>query len=348
MFNSLPRRDYPLFIGIFLLLLFGIIILGSIAPFLFPLYFLYLILALIAFWLFIQFDFEVISLFSRFFYVGSIAFLILPLIIGQVTRGAIRWIPLGPLTIQPAEIVRPFLLVFFAVFLTEKELTIKRIVLSFFLFIPPFILIAVQPSLGVAILTAMGFLGVILASSFNKRYLFFGVIIFVLSIPVIWNFLAPYQKGRVTSFLNVGSDPLNSGYNSIQSTIAVGGGEFLGRGLGKGIQTQLAFLPERHTDFIFAGTAEELGFLGAMLLILGEFFVLVRLTSFMENAVSIAGRAYLAGFFVSLFAQITIHIGMNMGILPITGVPLPLVSAGGSSLLATMTGLAIALSAKKG
>jgi rod shape determining protein RodA len=129
--------------------------------------------------------------------------------------------------------------------------------------------------------------------------------------------------------------------------ISVGSGKLLGRGLGRGVQTQLAFLPERHTDFIFASVAEELGFLGAVLLIAGSFFIFIRLTYFINNAESPAARAFLSGLFLTLFIQTIVHVGMNMGLLPITGVPYPLVSAGGSSLLATMIGLGIASRAVK-
>ncbi|KKT54159.1 MAG: Rod shape-determining protein RodA [Candidatus Woesebacteria bacterium GW2011_GWA1_44_23] len=142
-------------------------------------------------------------------------------------------------------------------------------------------------------------------------------------------------------------DPLGAGYNSLQSTIAVGSGKIFGTGLGKGIQTQLAFLPEKQTDFIFAATAEELGMIGAGLVLLVTFVILFRLTAFLEKAVSPAARAYISGFFLIYLVQIFVHVGMNMGMLPITGLPFPLLSAGGSSLLATMTGLGIALGAYK-
>lgn len=340
-----PRADYPLLIGVIFLVALSIIVLRPIAPSIFPLYFLYIFLGAIALFIFMQIDFDVISLFSKHFYVASIIFLFLPLLIGQVTRGAIRWIPIGPLTIQPAEIVRPFLLVFFANYLTQEEITISKLVKGFLLLFLPFVLIAIAPSLGVAILTFLGFVGILLASTIKKRYFLIGLLTIALFLPIIWQILAPYQKIRISSFLNPESDPLGSGYNSIQSMISVGSGKIFGRGLGKGVQTQLSFLPERHTDFIFASVSEELGLIGAMLLIFGSFLILYRLTVFMENAVSPAGRAFISGLFATLSVQTFIHIGMNVGLLPITGVPLPLVSAGGSSLIATMIGFGIAMGA---
>jgi rod shape determining protein RodA len=333
--------------SVFFLLLFSIVILHSIAPYLFPLYYLYLALGLVAFFFFSKMDFEVISLFSNHLYIMSVIFLILPFLIGQVTRGSVRWILLGALSVQPAEIVRPFLLVFFANYLTNGNLDLKRIIKALLLLSLPLFLILVQPSLGVTILTAIGFLGVLLASDFNKRYLLVGLAALVLILPVFWKILAPYQKSRIVSFINPSSDPLGSGYNSIQSMISVGSGKILGRGLGKGIQTQLAFLPERHTDFVFASISEELGFIGASLVLLAEFIILWRLITMIEKARSFSRRAYISGFFLIFLVQIIVNIGMNLGLLPITGVPLPLVSAGGSSLLATMIGLGIAIQVRK-
>ena len=149
------------------------------------------------------------------------------------------------------------------------------------------------------------------------------------------------------TFINPSADPLGSGYNSLQSSIAAGAGNLTGRGLGRGIQTQLAFLPEKQTDFIFAAVSEEMGFLGAGLMLLATFVILLRLVKFMENSVSPAARAYISGFFLIYLFQVFIHVGMNLGMLPVTGLPFPLVSAGGSSLLATMIGLGIALGAYK-
>lgn len=345
--TSGSRVDAFFFLGIGFLVTLSIIVLRSVAPSLFPLYFLYLFLAVLVFYFLFQIDFEVISLFSRHFYIGSIILLLITLLIGQVTRGAVRWIPIGPLTIQPAEIVRPFLLVFFANYLTEKEINLKRFLNAVGLLALPAFLILVQPSLGVAVITVVGFVGVFLATNVQKKYFLFAILVFMALAPILWGILAPYQKGRIISFINPSQDPYGTGYNAIQSMISVGSGKILGRGLGKGVQTQLAFLPEKHTDFIFAAVGEELGYLGAGLLLLGGFFILSRLVYTVENASSPAARAYVSGFFLTLLVQTFVHVGMNLGLLPITGVPFPLVSAGGSSLLATFAGLAIAFGARK-
>lgn len=338
--------DYLSLIAIVLVIIISTLVLSSIAKFIFPTYFLYIFLSILAFYIFLNIDFEILTLFSKHAYVASIIFLILPILIGQVTRGAIRWIPIGPLSIQPSEIVRPFLLIFFAGFLTQKELTVKRFIKAIILLFLPVFLIFVQPSLGVAVLTIVGFVGILIASSFQKRYILLGISIMLLLLPIIWGILEPYQRLRLVTFLQPSADPLGAGYHSIQSMISVGSGKILGRGLGKGVQTQLAFLPERHTDFIFASIAEELGFVGSLVILLGLFFILWRITLIVENAKGPQARAFVSGVFLVLFVQTIVHVGMNMGLLPITGVPLPLVSAGGSSLLATMISLAIVQGAK--
>lgn len=338
-------KDIYMVFSMVSLVVMSSLVLNSIAPGFFPLYFVYIFAALLIFWFFAQVGFEVVSLFSVHFYIFSIFLLLLTLIIGNVTRGTIRWIPIGPFTLQPAEIVRPFLLVFFANFLTKDKVTVKRVFQAIVLLALPAYLIYIQPSLGVTIMTVIGFLGVLLATNFDKKYLFGAVAIILVLLPILWHFMAPYQRQRVLTFVEPGRDPLGAGYNSLQSVIAAGEGGFFGRGLGKGSQTQLSFLPAKQTDFIFSSTAEELGFVGAGFLLIFTFVVLWRLSIYMENSVNPAARAYVSGFFLIYLAQVFIHTGMNMGLLPVTGLPFPLVSAGGSSLLATMTGLGIAIGA---
>jgi len=345
--KSPPKFDYLFLGGMGLLTLISIVTLHAIVPSIFPLYFLYIVLGITVFVLLLPLDFEVVRLFAKHMYIASIILLVLPLLIGQVTRGAIRWIPIGPLTIQPGEVVRPLLLVFFASYLTRVELDARTLARALFLLALPTFLIVIQPSLGVAVLTVIGFVGVLLASTFEKKYILRGIAGLAILIPLAWLILAPYQKQRIITFLEPSKDPFGAGYNAIQSMISVGSGKLLGRGLGKGVQTQLAFLPERHTDFIFASIAEELGFVGGLLTLLALFFVLGRLVLFLENAQSPGARAFIAGLFLTLFAQVLVHVGMNLGLFPVTGVPLPLVSAGGSSFLATMIGLGIALGARK-
>lgn len=340
-------KDTTLSIAVLFLISFSVIILNSLDKSIFPTYFVYIGIALIVFFILYMLDFEIVSLFSKHLYIASVVLLLLTLIIGRVTRGTVRWIHVGPGSFQPAELVRPFLIVFFANYLGKGEVTLKKFLKSLILLFIPVILILVQPSLGVSILTVVGFVGVMLASKFNKKYLLIILAIGIVAAPIAWNFLAPYQKQRITTFLEPSKDPKGAGYNSIQAVIAAGSGKLFGRGLGRGIQTQLAFLPEKQTDFIFAATAEELGLVGVTLILIASFLILLRLVHFMENSISPPARAYLSGFFLIYLAQIFVHAGMNMGMLPITGLPFPLLSSGGSSLLATMIGLGIAVGAYK-
>ena len=340
-------RDVLLVSAMSVLIVLSVFVLKSIAPVLFPFYFVYIIVGVLAFLVFSNIGFEVTSIFSKHFYVISIFLLILTLIIGKVTRGTVRWIPIGAFTLQAAEVVRPFLLVFFSGYLTQKAVDVKSFFSASTLLAIPAILILVQPSFGVTVLTVVGFLGVLISSKFDKKHIFWGLLGFLVLLPTVWLTMAPYQRGRVLTFLDPASDPLGAGYNSLQSTISVGSGKLTGMGLGRGIQTQLSFLPEKQTDFVFAAVAEELGFVGVMLMLSAVFVIFWRLTVYMENAVNPAARAYVSGLFLTLLAQVFVHVGMNLGMLPITGLPFPLVSAGGSSFLATMTGLGIAVGAHK-
>lgn len=344
--QSSSKYDLGIIIPMILLVAIGLFVLNSLS-FLTPAYFVFVIIAFIAYFVFANIDFEILTIFSKYFYFGSIIFLLLPIFIGQATRGTIRWIPIGSFTIQPAELVRPFLLVFLAFFLaTARKKDLKTIIKSFFLFSIPTFLILIQPSLGVTLLTTVGFIGILLASSFPRKFYIIGVAVALLMLPVGWSILADYQKERLLTFLTPAADPLGVGYNSLQATISVGSGRLTGRGLGRGVGTQLEFLPERQSDFIFASIGEELGFVGATLVLLITFFMLYRLVKIVENTKDPGRRSFVSGFFLAMFAQIIVHVGMNMSILPITGVPYPLVSAGGSSLIATMVGLGIVSSAK--
>jgi len=341
------KNEPALTAGIGGLLVFGLLALRSIAPDIFPLYYVYVIAGIVSLIIFSQIEFDILLLFSKHLYVFVIASLVLPLLIGEVTRGATRWIQVGAITIQSTELIRPFLILFFANFLVGRNLNRLNIAKAFGLLVLPLVLIFLQPSLGVAFLTLAGFIGVSLSLEYNKKLLLFIAVGVVAISPFFWFILAPYQKDRVSSLVSPVSDPSGVGYNSIQSMIAVGSGKLTGRGLGEGVQTQLSFLPERHTDFIFASVAEEMGFLGAFLLAMITFFVLYRVVRILEQAKSPTARAFASGVFTTMFLQVMIHIGMNMSLFPITGQPLPLVSAGGSSLVATMIMFGILFQVKK-
>jgi rod shape determining protein RodA len=345
----IPKRiniDLFLVIPVLFTTVLSVIILRSISPSLFPLYFIYIFLGLVTFLIFSKIDYRITETFSPVYYVVTIILLLLTLVIGKVTRGTVRWIPLGGFSIQPAEVLRPFLMVFFSYFYAKHRLNLNTISKAFILVALPAFLIFIQPSLSVTIITLVGFLGITLSVGFNKKILIGGALLLLTLIPLVYLVMAPYQRERISTFLNPNQDPLGSGYNSIQSTISVGSGKIVGRGLGKGVQTQLAFLPERHTDFVFASISEELGFLGAMAVILSLFAILYRLTVYIEKPISPSARAFTTGVFFALSTQILVNVAMNLGIMPVAGLPLPIISAGGSSFLGTMILLGIASSTK--
>ena len=345
--EKLSGLDWIFFIVIVLLVSISTFVLKSISPSIYPTYFFYILAAFIIFYIFVSIDFEVLEMLSKHLYIVSVVLLFIPLIVGQATRGAVRWIPIGEFSIQPSEIVKPFLVLFFASYLTEREINIFNLIKAFLFFLIPFLLILIQPSLGVALLTLIGFLGVILTLGIKKKYILFLILVFLAIFPFIWLVLQPYQRQRIQAFLNPYRDPLGSGYNSIQAVISIGSGKFLGRGLGEGVQTQLQFLPEKQTDFVFAAISEELGFIGGFLTVFGFFCIFWILTMIIEKAKNAVARAYLSGIFLIFFSESFIHLGMNLGLLPITGIPLPFVSAGGSALIGSSISLAIALKAKK-
>ncbi|OGM19610.1 hypothetical protein A2955_02685 [Candidatus Woesebacteria bacterium RIFCSPLOWO2_01_FULL_37_19] len=345
--SSLISIESVILFCLVLLSIISTFVLRSIEPALYPQYFIYLILAILTFVIFLKIDFEILEAFSPHLYLISLFALLLPLLIGQVTRGSVRWIQIGSITLQPSELVRPFLLLFFARYLTSKEISLIHLAKVFIFLFIPFLLILIQPSLGVAILTALGFLGVLIASEINKKYIFSSILILLAIMPLVWFILAPYQRQRILTFIDPALDPQGSGYNSIQSMISIGSGKLFGRGLGRGVQTQLDFLPEKHTDFIFAAISEELGFVGSVLVSTLLFIFFICLTVLIENARNNTARAYVSGVFVILLAETLVHIGMNVGLLPITGVPLPIVSAGGSALIGTVMSVAISFNAKK-
>lgn len=336
------KIDLALFLPAILLAIIGSIILFSVAPSAFPLQFVYLGLALLIFYIFTNINIRVIKSLSPVFYVISILLLLVTYLFGGLSRGAVRWIDFGFITIQTSEIVKPLLLIFFANLLSNDNP--KRFYYACITLIFPFMLVFIQPDLGSAIVLGFGFLGAIFMSGLPVRFILTGLVLFLIVIPISWSILADYQKQRIFSFLDPQANPQGSGYNSIQAVIAVGNGEFMGRGLGQGTQSQLLFLPESHTDFILSSISEELGFIGASLVIICFTIMLLRVVYLSRSSKDIFAQTLLGAVFFTIFAQSFINIGMNLGILPITGIPLPFVSSGGSALLAMSMVLGIASS----
>ena len=286
--------------------------------------------------------------YSNVIYVLGVFLLLLVEFMGHKSMGATRWLNLGFIRVQPSEIMKLCLILALARYFFKNNLhdikTNKKLIIPLIMYIIPFILILKQPNLGTA---------VILTAIFFSTLFFVGVQIwkFVLCfifglclIPVIWNYgLHDYQKQRIVTFLNPESDPLNSGYNIIQSKIAIGSGGMWGNGYLNGTQGQLEFLPEKHTDFIFTILSEEFGFIGACFVIFLFLILFIFLLYILTKCHHTYGKVIVGGVFINIFCHFFINIGMVMGLLPVVGTPLPLMSYGGSITVSTLISLGFVL-----
>ena len=280
-------------------------------------------------------------------YLIHIALLILVIFKGKSFYGAQRWLDLGFFKFQPSETIKPAIVILlathFAPLLGRKLLGIKRLFPALGIVLLPFVLIFKQPDLGTALLIAIISFSVLFVVGLKKHIYILGVLFLMIAAPLAWNsgLIKDYQKERVFTFLNPSADPRGNGYNSLQSKIAVGSGTLFGKGFMKGTQSQLSFLPERHTDFIFSVLCEEHGFLGALTtlgLFLILFFLSLRTALHSKNTF---GCLLAIGLTSILFWHFIINIGMILAILPVVGVPLPILSYGGSSLVTTMGALGL-------
>ena len=299
-------------------------------------------LGLAGFFVFSQIPYETLKRYSVPIYVISLLLLIIVLVLGFEAKGATRWISLFGISLQPSEVLKPFLAVSFSTFLVRRENTsFYSYLFSLLFLLPVFILVAIQPDLGNALIYA-GVIGIILlVYGFPFKWFVLSALPFVIASPFLWQILHDYQRQRLLTFINPTSDPLGSSYNVIQAMIAVGSGMFMGKGLSQGTQSGLFFLPERHTDFIFATISEGMGFVGSFLVILCLFFLCFRIYAIYVGAQSSSQRLFAAFAFAFLLVHFFVNIGMNIGLLPIVGVTLPFVSFGGSSLLSNFILLGI-------
>lgn len=292
------------------------------------------------------FDYHALAKLNRAVYPVLLVLLVYLLLLGPKINGGRRWLPLGITTIQLGEFVKISVMLGLSrlLYLRGGQInSFSRIVWSLFYAAVPAALIVAEPDLGSAAVILGLWAGMLLISPIQKKYLAILFIGFVLVSGVTWKyFLKDFQRSRIEVFLNPALDPHGRGYNVRQATIAVGSGEFFGSGLGKGAQSQNKFLPEQETDFIFAAAAEEIGFLGCAALLALYLFLLFRLLRIARHAKDDLGLYLAGGVFFLLAIHVFINVGMNIGLLPVTGIPLPLASAGGSSLLATLIALGMA------
>lgn len=273
--------------------------------------------------------------------------LIIVLILGIETRGSFRWLQLGFFNFQPSEFAKPILILMMSMFWTKNSPGWINIFKSLLWTSPLILLVFRQPDLGTTLTLMAIWLGMLFASGVSIKKLIILLFIALMVAPTSWLILRDFQKQRIVTFLAPESDPLGKGYNLIQSTIAVGSGQLLGRGLGRGTQSRLQFLPEFRTDFIFASIAEELGFLGSLIILAIYLFLLVLCLRLANQSDNKFNYLLVLGVFSMLLFQTFVNIGMNIGILPITGITLPLISYGGSSLIATFICLGMVASVTK-
>lgn len=282
-------------------------------------------------------------------YILSVVVLGLTLLLGETVRGSTSWIRLGEFQFQTGEFVKPLLVMGFAFFLTKfPPKNLKNIALNLGVLLPPVLLVFRQPDLGTAVSISMIWITQIFISGISYFLIALALLVSVVITSYLPRLLHDYQLRRIESFINPSQDPLGSGYNVIQSIIAVGSGGILGKGLGQGTQSHLRFLPERHTDFIFAASAEELGLIGSIMILLCLGGLLYRLLYLATHTKDQTSSMLYLGTFGYLFFQTFINLGMNIGIAPVTGVTLPLISYGGSSILSIAISLGIASSCARG
>jgi len=292
-------------------------------------------------------EYRFYSDFGYLIYFVALFLLIIVLGYGIISSGAQRWLKIGPLTFQPSEFVKISLILALAKFFhrppERKDYSLKHLLLPFLLLFLPMALILKQPDLGTAIILLLVFFSILIFVKIRWSSLLTIGLAGAAAVPLLWGFLKEYQKRRILTFFNPDLDPLGAGYHLIQSKIAIGSGGIMGKGFMKGTQCKLGFLPEQQTDFIFSVLGEEWGLIGS-LFVIGLYFVLILWG--LRIAVQAKDRfgAVLAfGVVAMLFWHVFINIGMVLGMMPVVGIPLPLVSYGGSFMISTLIGIGLLL-----
>ena len=284
------------------------------------------------------------------FYIIVLGLLIWASLFGITAQGSQRWINLYFINLQPSELMKIAIIICFAKYYHRIQVAhvnrIRNIIIPILILIVPIFLVLSQPDLGTSILIALSGIIVLWLAGVNIKYFFYSSLVFIISAPFVISFLKPYQKLRILTFFDPDKDPLGAGYQIIQSKIAVGSGGLTGKGFLKGTQGYLEFLPEKHTDFIFTLFSEEFGFIGSILLLILYAILIFRILRIGSLSRNFFGKFFCFGFGSAIFVYITVNMSMVLGLLPIVGSPLPIMSYGGSSMLATMVGLGIVMSTK--
>jgi len=305
----------------------------------------WMLLGLIAMTIAYFIDYRFITKGAYLIYGICIVCLVLVHFVGYTARGSQRWLSLGGLAFQPSEFMKLAIILFLARYFDShksvKPYTLRELIIPLFFVLIPFALVLKQPDLGTAMIILLISASVILFLGVNWKSFLIALSGFALSVPVLWHFLKDYQKERLIIFFNPDRDPLGAGYQIIQSMIAVGSGGLFGKGFLSGTQTQLKFLPEQQTDFVFSVFAEEWGFIGGFILIALLMTLVFWCLKIVLHARDLSGAVIAFGVVSLLSWQIFINIGMVLGVLPVVGIPLPLLSYGGSAMISFMAALGI-------
>ena len=288
--------------------------------------------------------------FSYLFYIVVILLLIYVSFFGIKSSGSRRWMDLYLFNLQPSELMKIAIILCLAKYYHRVKIenvnSLTSIITVLTIILVPIFMVLSQPDLGTSILIASSALIILWLGGVKIKYFIYSFIVFLISLPFVISFLKPYQKLRILTFMDPDRDPLGAGYQIIQSKIAIGSGGLDGKGFLKGTQSYLDFLPEKHTDFIFTLFSEEFGFVGSVGLLLLYTIIIIRIIQIGAISRSSFARMFCFGFAFAIFIYITVNLSMVLGLLPIVGSPLPIMSYGGSSMLATMIGFGIVLSAK--
>lgn len=285
---------------------------------------------------------------SKIFYFFTLISLTLLFIVGEPVRGSVRWVDLMVIRFQPSELAKAAAIIFLAAFYNQKSSRdLANLIKGFILVLPAIILIFLQPDIGNTFAFFAIWLGISYISGIRIKHIALLSLITLIIGIFLFEILAPYQKERLATFFNPVSDPLGMGYNIIQSKIAIGSGQLFGKGYGHGTQSQLNFLPEAESDFIFASIVEQLGFVGGAIVLITFAWLIARLVLITTSSSDRFGQLIIVGVISYLLIQFIVNVGMNMGLLPVTGITFPLVSYGGSSLITSLLLLGIVLSIKQ-
>ena len=324
---------------ILIISLLSILTLMSIAPTLAPKQLIFFMVGFVIFFLASRISFERLLKLGLIFYIITILLLVVVLVLAPITRGTSRWIDVGGLfAIQPSQLAIPAVSLFLLNFFKKKLLTKLKNLFLFLLFIAmPAVLILIEPDLGTTLVYLASITSIIYFSRTKTRHIIPLILLAIIGIIFSWNYvLKPYQKTRITSFISP-KNTQGASYNARQSLIAVGSGRLTGKGLGQGIQSHLRFLPERQTDFVFASFAEEFGFIGSALVIFLYSVLVFTMISTAQKSHENTERLFCYVVAIMTTIQVGVNIGMNIGVLPITGITLPFMSYGGSSILSLIS-----------